>query len=142
MERYLYKGKEVEVCDRFSSHWVYKEVGGDGVGKQGDPAHFMPVNPMPVPIPNPDVPTVVTQSNPSDIPGLPASPSEFDINAASLAEMKKTFKGKVGSSDCSKVFQRKPTGGYAGWDQLIEMNSDLGVNWEEVKLDLPIEVKF
>lgn len=143
MDLWLYKGKQVEVCDRYSSHWVYKELGGDGTGKQGSPAHFSPVNPASnlgqQTKPESSVVPVEPQVQSS---GLPGSPSEFEINAATLAEIKKAFKGKVGSADSTKVFQRKPEGGYKGWEELIELNSDLGVNWEEVKLDLPIEVKF
>lgn len=60
---------------------------------------------------------------------------KININQVSFTSLGKALRG-VGQLSAKKIIDRKPEGGYAGFEQLKTLNADLNINWEAVLLHI------
>ncbi len=130
---YQYKGKQVEVVERFSGGlWVFKCGGDTG---QGHESEFTPVHPQP----QPRVAPVAANAQP--VPETPEVVVKVNINDCKVPDLAKAVKG-IGRGFATRILGRKPEGGYQSWEQLIAVNDDLALNWDEIRKEAEQVVEF
>jgi hypothetical protein len=130
----------VEVEHQYSGTWYY--VAPDGTTLLKDlPDHFRELNTYVQVYPgssSPQLPSASSspsgnsQPRPIDEAGL-----KFNINQAkSKSAMAEGLIG-VGKVQALAILNNRPEGGYKGWEDLIEINRDLPINWENISQDNP-----
>jgi len=129
---YTYGGKRVTVVDKYDGMWVHKE--GTEI-KKGIPSLYEPVS----------MGQVISISSPPPAKEAEEAKDEsknsFKINDASKSEIAAQLNG-VGKIFASRIFDRKPEGGYTSWEHLIEVNNDLSIGWDAVRADAEATVSF
>lgn len=155
-EDYYYKGKPCKV--------VSKSVDGLWFAKSGEQLFqgleidfalpLMPNNVVQMPtqpvaylpttneVPRVEVP-VFSTSQPGLDQGTMSALAEgkINVNNCTPTALNKAMKG-IGRKFAQDILQRKPEGGYVSWEQLLEINSDLPVNWEEIRKDSQTSIAF
>lgn len=127
MGKYIYipDGSEVEVLSRYLGLWIYKKGTVKG---QGNPKDFRPVNQAEVIPLKKEGASVETPSQEEE--------ERVNVNQQSLTkdELAKKVKG-IGKMYASRILQARPVTGYKTWEELIELNSGLSVDWDALKAD-------
>lgn len=72
---------------------------------------------------------------------LSSTPSEIHINQLTRTEIDKHIPG-IRRLQATRIHERKPEGGYTSWEQLIEINTDLNVQWDAVRSEVGDRVVF
>jgi hypothetical protein len=135
MAKYIYKGQEVQLVpgQQFSHGWYiyYNQPTEDGGNKKvqvlatppGEPGANLRIV---------DDDTVITSleggKKNEEIP----NPESVNINQVSFTEMHKSLPG-IGRAGAKKILANKPSSGYQDIEELKELNSDLAINWDELK---------
>jgi DNA uptake protein ComE-like DNA-binding protein len=107
-------GREVEILSIFSSHLNVKDgdrVIGAALGE------LRPVRTL----------NVIEGKKPEDLqPG-----DRVKINEVTLSELTSAIPG-IGRVTAKKLLDRKPKGGYVGFEQLRIQNQDVQLDWEKI----------
>ena len=134
--KYIYKGQEVQLVpgQQFSHGWYiyYNQPTEDGGSRKtqilatppGEPGANLQVV---------DDDTVITslEGGKKDSEAIP-NPESVNINQVSFTEMHKSLPG-IGRAGAKKILANKPLKGYEDIEQLKELNSQLSINWDELK---------
>ncbi len=133
---YQYKGKQVEVVERFSGGlWVFKCGSETG---QGHESEFVPIQSQPQPR---AVSVASATSTVEPTAQVPEVVVKVNINECKVPDLAKAVKG-IGRGFATRILGRKPDGGYQSWEQLIAINDDLALNWDEIRRESESIVEF
>ena len=133
-------GKRVEVIDQYSGIWFYKDESG-ATGKALD--YLFTEAQGQQPFVN-KVEEVLAGANPPVVLFDEKPLEEKDIlriNTATKTEIA-ALKGRIGRLAASRIYERRPEGGYESWEHVKEVNGDLSVDWDAVALDESIVINF
>lgn len=133
--KYFYKGQPVELVPggQFTSHWniYYNQPTENGGSRR------VIVTVTPTDLKSEEEVTSTSSSAKSTLLSLTeeaaSSPQLLNVNTASFTSFVRAFPG-VGRVGAKAITQtNKPTNGYKDFDELKERNSNLQINWEELK---------
>jgi hypothetical protein len=142
---YMLNGRKVKVVAQYSGIWFYEDDSG-ATGKALD-ILFTPVSDGGSFVNRIENILSSTPSNPKTDTRIPfdETPLTEDnilrINSATKAQIA-VLKGRVGKLAAARIHERRPEGGYRGWEDLKEINADLSVDWDAVSLDETIVIDF
>lgn len=134
--------KMVEVEHQYSHAWYYSENGGEC--QKGFPYDFRELN---------DYVQVYSGSSSPQLSPSPGSPGsspriiemadgkegglQFNLNQAKSKTAISEGVVGIGKVQGLALLNNRPESGYKDWADLIEINKDLPVNWEEIQKDNP-----
>lgn len=127
-KKYLWKGYEIELIpgQMFDSHWnvYWNQPTEDG----GSRRVLVTVRPG-IDLTEVDADSIAT---PSIEITSKESERKIAINTATFLLVKETFPG-IGRGAARAIIKNRPSSGYSSFEELMELNKEVSINWEELK---------
>lgn len=126
-KKYLWKGYEVELVpgQMFDTHWnvYWNQPTEDG----GSRRILITVRPG-IDLTEVDADSVITP-----VAAVEKEPErKLAVNSATYSLIKEMFPG-IGRTAARAIVKNRPASGYADFEELVALNRETGINWEELR---------